>query len=191
MSLNRGWTFAVSAVVVAVSLSSAFATPSVTEPCHAEYVDCMIIASYEGDPFGRELAERQCQQNYDNCYLQSYGYCGDGYCHNQGGENCSSCAGDCTAIITTDKGTVTRNCQVVPDAVYPDFLAGGIQDGGYCYYRVYQDYASVCESYRITETYNTCGNPPYTTQETYEGTTKSFHSRVQVGWEPRFGPCTL
>ncbi|WP_375761009.1 hypothetical protein [Corallococcus exercitus] len=55
-------------------------------------------------------------------------------------------------------------------------------------YPTYQLWAVTCSVYRITEHYNSCGNPPYTTQETYEGSTTTYSS-MYIGAQPVSGAC--
>ncbi|WP_164014684.1 hypothetical protein [Pyxidicoccus trucidator] len=181
----KTWIFAVFAVAVAVSPWSASAQMGPPyDPCMWPYEQCMVNASYEGDPYLRELLERQCQWGYEAC-RQEAGYCGDLVC--DGGETCSSCASDCTFTATYDKGTVTRNCSTTQTGTY---IAYGEyrQVGNWCEYPVYATYAVTCNVYRITDHYNSCGNPPYTTQETYETSTTTT-SRTRISTHATYGTC--
>lgn len=186
MPLNRVWMFAVFVVTVSASLWSftAQADPQPATICDAQLSDCLYYANLEDEEYYRQLRTDQCYQAYYGCQV-SINVCGDGVC--TGGETCSSCAYDCTFTSTSDMGTQTRNCSSTPHGTHIAY-ASGKQMGSFCYYPMYQINAVTCSVYRITQVYNSCGNPPYSNQESYEGTSTTYE-RVQFGWDIRFGQC--
>ncbi|HZI13953.1 MAG TPA: hypothetical protein VE153_26530 [Myxococcus sp.] len=65
MFLKRGWILAVSAVAVAVSLSSASANqPS---DCQQQVDECMLATVNEEDAYVRRMMEQQCIMAYEAC----------------------------------------------------------------------------------------------------------------------------